>query len=208
MKPDEKVLEQIRRERTVVLLKPDAVARHLVGEVISRFERKGIKIAALKLVWPTEEMTGEHYTDSDEWLMDTGTRTYESYMAKGVQPPMQPRELALEVRKKLMEGLTAGPVVAMVLEGAHVIEVVRKMRGATSPLKAEVGTIGFDYTMESYEVSDAGGWAIKNIIHASDSVENAAREMKIWFKPEEVVDYETVITEVAYSKRWYPKHKA
>ena len=207
MKPDEQMLEQLRRERTLVLIKPDAVARHLVGEIISRFERKGIKLAAMKLVWPTEEMTDKHYTDSEEWYMDTGNRTYQGYIEKGIEPPMGPRELAVEVRHKLMDALTAGPVVALVLEGAHVIEVVRKMRGATSPLKAEVGTIGFDYTLESYQVSDAGGWAIKNIIHASDSVENAAREIAIWFKPDEVVDYETVITEVAYTKNWYPKHK-
>lgn len=207
MKPDEKMLEELRHERSLVLIKPDAVARHLVGELISRFERKGIKLAAMKLLWPTEEQTGEHYVATDEWLEDTGGKTYQGYMDKGITPPMGPRELAMVVREKLMDALTAGPVVAIVLEGAHVIEVVRKMRGATSPLKAEVGTIGFDYTLESYQVSDAGGWAIKNIIHASDSPENAAREIAIWFKPEEVVDYETVITEVAYTKKWYPKHK-
>ncbi len=207
MKPDERILEELRHERTLVLIKPDAVARHLVGEILTRFERKGLKLVALKLVWPTEELTDKHYTDSEEWFQDTGNRTYQSYLEKGVEPPATPRELAVEVRRKLMEALTAGPVVALVLEGAHAIEVVRKMRGATSPLKAEVGTIGFDYTLESYQVADAGGWAIKNIIHASDSSENVVREIAIWFKPDELVDYETVISEVAYTKKWYPKHK-
>ncbi|HSX00731.1 MAG TPA: nucleoside-diphosphate kinase [Candidatus Saccharimonas sp.] len=207
MKPDEQALERLRHERSLVLIKPDAVARHLVGELITRFERKGLKLAAMKLIWPTEEMTERHYTDSEEWYIETGTRTYDAYMEKGITPPAQPRELAVDVRRKLMDALTAGPVVALVLEGAHVIEVVRKMRGHTSPLKAEVGTIGFDYSLESYAVSDAAGWAIKNIVHGSDSKENAEREIAIWFKPEEVVNYETVITEVAYTKNWYPKHK-
>lgn len=207
MKPDEKMLKDLRHERSLVLIKPDAVARHIVGEIISRFERKGLKLVALKLVWPDEEKTGQHYVATEEWLMDTGGKTYQSYVDKGVTPPVGPRELALQVRERLMESLTAGPVVAMVLEGAHVIEVVRKMRGATSPLGAEVGTIGFDYSLESYQLSDAGGWAIKNIIHASDSRENAEREIKIWFQPDELVNYETVITEVAYTRNWYPKHK-
>jgi nucleoside-diphosphate kinase len=207
MQPDEKRLQELRRERSLVLIKPDAVARHIVGEIVTRFERKGLKIAALKLVWPTDEMAGEHYEETEEWLASSGQRTYDGYVAKGMTPPAEPRELAQNTRRKLMEILTAGPVVAMVLEGAHVVEVVRKMRGNTSPLFAEVGTIGFDYSLESYELSDAGDWAIKNIIHGSDGEESYDREVKIWFKPEEIVDYETVITEMAYTKNWYPKHK-
>ncbi|MDB5179052.1 MAG: nucleoside diphosphate kinase, nucleoside-diphosphate kinase [Patescibacteria group bacterium] len=207
MKPDEKRLEELRHERSLVLIKPDAVARHLVGEILQRFERKGLKIAALKLVWPTEKMAGDHYVATEEWLMSSGKRAYDSYVAKGMTPPAEPRDIGLNTRRTLMEGLTAGPVVAMVLEGAHVIEVVRKIRGNTSPLQAEVGTIGFDYSMESYEVSNAGDWAVKNIIHGSDSADNYAREVAIWFKPEEVVNYETVLTEVAYTKKWYPKNK-
>jgi nucleoside-diphosphate kinase len=207
MQPNEQRLKELRHERSLVLIKPDAVARHVVGEIVTRFERKGLKIAALKLAWPTEEMAGEHYEVTEEWLKSSGERTYQGYIDKGLEPPAGPRELALNTRRKLIEALTAGPVVAMVLEGAHVIEVVRKMRGNTSPLFAEVGTIGFDYSLESYELSDAGDWAIKNIIHGSDSKESAEREMKIWFKPEDIVNYETVITEMAYTKKWYPKHK-
>lgn len=207
MQPDEKLLEKLRHERSLVLIKPDAVARHLVGEIMTRFERKGLKMVALKLVWPTEELAGEHYVATEEWIGSSGQRTYDSYVEKGITPPASPRELALNTRRKLMEALTIGPVVAMVLEGAHVIEVVRKMRGATSPLAAEVGTIGFDYSLESYQVSDAGDWAIKNIIHGSDSPENAEREIAIWFQPHELVHYETIVTEVAYTKDWQPKHR-
>jgi nucleoside-diphosphate kinase len=207
MKPNEEKLEQLRHERSLVLIKPDAVARHLVGEILTRFERKGLKIAALKLVWPTLEMAGEHYELTEEWLKSSGERTYQGYLDKGITPPAEPRELAMNTRRKLMDALTAGPVVAMVLEGAHVIEVVRKMRGNTSPLFAEVGTIGFDYSLESYELSDAGDWAIKNIIHGSDSRDSYEREQAIWFTPDEIVDYETVVTEIAYKKDWTPKKR-
>lgn len=207
MKPNEERLAQLRHERSLVLIKPDAVARHLVGEIVTRFERKGLKLAALKLVWPTLEMAGEHYEVTEEWLKSSGERTYQGYLDKGIEPPAEPRDLALNTRRKLMDALTAGPVVAMVLEGAHVIEVVRKMRGNTSPLFAEVGTIGFDYSLESYELSDAGDWAIKNIIHGSDSPESAAREMNIWFKEDDIVNYETIVTEMAYKKNWTPKQR-
>lgn len=198
-------LAELRHERTLVFIKPDGVMRKLVGELITRFERKGLKIAALKMVWPTKQLAEHHYIDSEEWLLDTGTKTYNSYMEKGLKPDITPREIGMKTRGKLIDHLTAGPVVVMVLEGAHAIEVVRKMRGATSPLKADVGTIGFDYTLESYELSDAGDWAIKNIIHASDSPANYERERDIWFEPHEVINYDSAIDQVLYTNEWFQK---
>jgi nucleoside-diphosphate kinase len=200
---DSKRLNDLRHERTLVLLKPDAVKRQIVGELVTRFERKGLKLCALKLIQPTADLAGQHYTDSEEWLQDSGQRTYDSYLEKGVEPPMSARDLALNTRRKLIDGLTAGPLVAMVLEGAHVIEIVRKMRGATSPQSADVGTIGFDYSVDSYELADAGDWPIRNIIHASDSAENAQREMNIWFNKREVLDYTSGIEHILYSKDWH-----
>jgi nucleoside-diphosphate kinase len=200
---DPEKLEALRREKTLVLIKPDAVTRHIVGELITRFERKGLKIVAMKMVWADQAMTEAHYTDSEEWINDTGPRTYESYIKKGMEPPAEPRELALRVRAMLMESLRVGPVVAMVLEGSHVIETVRKMRGATSPQLADVGTIGFDYSTASYELSDAGDYPVRNIIHASDSQASVEREVPIWFKSEEIMDHDTAITKVAYRKDWH-----
>jgi nucleoside-diphosphate kinase len=205
VKVDPQELEKLRRERTVVVIKPDGVLRHIVGELITRFERKGLKIAAMKMVWPDRALAEQHYIDSDEWLVDTGTKTYNSYLEKGLKPDVTPREIGMNTRRKLMDHLTAGPVVALILEGAHAIEVVRKMRGATSPLKADVGTIGFDYTLESYELADAGDWAIKNVIHASDSEANYQRERDIWFASGEVIDYESAIDHVLYTNDWFQK---
>lgn len=205
MKVDSSKLEELRRERTLVVIKPDAVVRKIVGELLTRFERKGLKVVALKMLWPTRELVERHYIDSEEWLLDTGTKSYNSYIEKGLNPDLTPREIGLRTRRKLIEHLTAGPVIAMVLEGAHAIEVVRRMRGATSPLKADVGTIGFDYTLESYELSDAGDWAIKNVIHASDSPANYEREREIWFDESEIINYDTPIDQVLYTNDWFQK---
>ena len=203
MQPDDKKLEKIRTERTLVLLKPDAVSRHIVGEILQRFERKNMKIVGLKLVWPTKKMAGDHYADDDEWYEDTGGKTLGNYEKQGVKLDMTAREMGVKIRNTLMESLTAGPVVAIVLEGAHVIELTRKMRGSTSPRDAEPGTIGFDYTLDSYELSDSGGWSIRNIIHCSDSAENSEREIAIWFNDGEVLNYETAGSRVMYTKDWY-----
>lgn len=198
-------LNRLRHERSLVIIKPDAVARHLVGEIITRFERKGLKMVGMKLVWPTEDQAGLHYTDSEAWLKSNGDRQLANYEKQGITPPASGRELAMNVRTKLMQSITAGPAVVVVLEGAHVIEVVRKLRGATNPRDAAVGTVVFDYTVDSFELSDAGDWATRNILHGSDSPENAADEIKLWFKPEELLNYETVITQTVYSRDWHEK---
>lgn len=204
MPQDKDKLKKIVSERTLVVIKPDGVLRKLVGELVHRFERKGLKIVGMKMIWPEKSLVENHYTDSEEWLTDTGNRTYNNYLEKGIKLDKTPKELAMDVRRRLMNHMTAGPVVALVLEGSHAIEVVRRMRGSTSPLKADVGTIGFDYTLESYELSDAGGWAIRNIIHGSDSIENAKREINLWFKENEVFSYESPLDKIIYSSDWYP----
>ena len=208
MDADPKKLEELRLERSLVIIKPDGVIRHLVGEILTRFERKGLKIMALKLVHPTPSQVEEHYEANEDWYLSTGQRTFDGYTDRGITPDMTPREIGLKTREKLMNYLGAGPVVVMVLQGAHVIETVRKLRGATSPLNAEVGTIGFDYTLESYAVADAGDWAIRNIIHGSDAPEAAEREIGIWFTAGEIVDdYITALDPIIYSSAWHKPKK-
>ena len=202
---DKERLELLRHERSLVIIKPDGVIRHLVGEIISRFESKGLKIVAMKMIHPTKELVENHYMADEDWYMSTGTRTLAGYETQGIDAGMTAREIGLNTRRKLMEYLGAGPVVVMVLEGAHVIESVRKMRGATSPLGAEVGSIGFDYTLESYNLADAGGWAIRNIIHGSDAPEAAQREIKLWFKDDEIVEYSTALEHIIYGTEWHQK---
>lgn len=189
-------------ERTLVLLKPDAVQRGLVGEIISRFERKGLKITAMKMVWPTRDQALKHYFWSDEEKTKTGNRTLEIYKAKGIELKKSPIELASDVQKRLVNFLTAGPIVAMVIESAHAIEHVRRIVGHGSPLNADVGTIRADYTIDSYILADEGERAARNLIHASSSIDEAERELKIWFKEDEIYDYDLAIETILYSLEW------
>lgn len=184
------------------MVKPDGVQRGLVGEILTRFEKKGLKVVAMKMVWPDEDMAKKHYDmpESDKILL--GERTLASYKEKGVELKQTPIEIAENVQKRLIKYLTTGPVVAFVIEGAHAVQHVRKIRGATNPLAADVGTITADYTIDSYFVSDPDERAIRNLVHASGSVDEANREIELWFKDIEIHDYELAIEKILYSKEW------
>lgn len=205
---DQAAVKRIINEKSLVIIKPDAVVRQITGDIISRFERKGLKIVALKLVHPTKAQVEDHYALDEDWLESTGNRTLEGYKEKGYDiTGLTAREVGLNTRRKLMNYLGAGPVIALVLQGAHVIEIARRMRGSTSPLQSEAGTVGFDYSLESYELADAGDWAIRNILHGSDSPEAAEREIPIWFSEDEFVKYETAAERYIYSDDWHMKPK-
>lgn len=189
-------------ERTLVLLKPDTVQRALIGEIIGRFERKGLKIVALKMVWPTEKMAKDHYFWSDEEKEGSGNRTIEAYKEKGLKITKTAKQYAEDVQRRLYSYLQTGPIVAMVIEGAHAIEHVRKVVGHGNPLTADVGTIRADLTIDSYVVADDVDRAARNLIHASGNPSEAAREMKVWFKENEIVDYDLAIEKILYDKHW------
>lgn len=190
-------------ERSLVIIKPDGIQRGLVGEIVSRFEKKGLKITAMKMLWPTREMATKHYDQPESAMMLLGQRTLASYAEKGEKHwSSDPMEIARDIQKKLVNYLSAGPVLAMVVEGAHAIAHVRKIRGATNPLGADIGTITGDYTIDSYFISDIDGRAIRNLVHASGSVDEAENEIKIWFKQDEIMDYDLAIDKILYSMEW------
>lgn len=193
-------------ERSLILIKPDGVQRGLVGDIISRFEKKGLKITAMKMLWPTREMAKKHYNQPKEAMMLLGNRTLASYAEKGLTHKFSdPMDIARDIQTRLFEYLIVGPVIAMVIEGAHAIAHVRKIRGATNPLGADIGTITGDYTTDSYFVADADERAIRNLVHASGSVEEAETEIKIWFKESEIMDYDMAIDKILYSMEWQNK---
>lgn len=183
-------------ERTLVLIKPDGVQRRLIGEILHRFERTGLKIIALKMIWPTLEQARKHYTM--EGLIETAKRSIANQAARGVVITDTPEKLAQKIGKKLFSFLTAGPVVAIVLSGNKAIEMVRKMVGATEPLSAAPGTIRGDWGIDSYEEADSHNRAIRNIVHASGSDVEAKREIKIWFTDKEIHEYKLPIEETLY----------
>jgi nucleoside-diphosphate kinase len=190
-------------ERSLILIKPDGVQRGLIGEITARFERKGLKISAMKMILPTREMATRHYDQPESAMMLLGERTLATYAEKGVKHwSSDPMEIARDIQKKLVNYLTTGPVVAMVIEGAHAIAHVRKLRGATNPLGADIGTITADYTIDSYFIADVDSRAIRNLVHASGNVEEAENEIKIWFAENEVLDYDLAIDKILYSMEW------
>ncbi|HLD06642.1 MAG TPA: nucleoside-diphosphate kinase [Candidatus Nanoarchaeia archaeon] len=155
-------------ERTFVLLKPDSVERGLVGEIIRRFENTGLKLIAMKMRWVDKDFAKRHYTE------DVAKRRGE------------------KVRKMLIEYVTAGPVIALVLEGVHAVDLVRKLVGPTESAAAAPGTIRGDFSHHSYAYADKKGIPIKNLIHASGNAAEAKQEISLWFSMDELYKYQTV----------------
>ena len=178
-------------EQTLVLLKPDAVARSLIGKIIARFEDAGLKIAGMKMVQPSLDLAGKHYILEEEWAKKLFNRTKETYEKAGKKIEYKDHmDLGKTIQGRNINYLHEGPVVALVIEGPHAIEIVRKMVGHTEPRQALPGTIRGDFaSVESYALSDGKKRSIRNLIHASDTVDNAKREISLWFGKDEVHDY-------------------
>ncbi len=163
-------------EKTVVLVKPDGVRRGLVGEIVARFERAGLKICAMKMVWVSKTLVGKHYADKEDYLRTVGERTLENYKQFGLDPneklgTSDPVEIGRKVREWNVEFLSSGPVVAMLLSGFEAIRIVRKIVGSTYPSEAPPGTIRGDYSLESPMAANTQSRTIRNLIHASGNQE-------------------------------------
>ncbi|OHA18169.1 MAG: hypothetical protein A2664_01725 [Candidatus Taylorbacteria bacterium RIFCSPHIGHO2_01_FULL_46_22b] len=186
-------------ERTFVIIKPDGVQRSLVGEIIKRFEQVGLKLAAMKMLVPTPEQIEKHYTLDPEWRRVTGEKTIKGYLSKGLKPPSEdPLEITAKILANLKKYLASGPVVAMVLQGAHAVQIVRKLVGGTEPLTSDVGSIRGDFVLDSYQMSDPDNRAVRNLIHASGSPKEANDEISHWFSKVDLVDYKLVQDHILY----------
>ena len=189
----------MKNEKTLVVIKPDGVQRSLIGEIIQRFERSGLKLIGLKMTIPTVEMIEQHYTVNPEWKKNVGEKSIEAYKKKGHQPPSEdPMVIANQVLDSLKKYISSGPVIAMVWQGMHAVGVVRKITGATEPLSSDVGTIRGDYTIDSYQISDIDGRAVRNLIHASGDVDEAQAEIKLWFNEQELLNYRHIQEAILY----------
>lgn len=192
-----------RQERTVVLVKPDGVIRGLVGEVISRLEKRGLKIIALKMVWPTREHIDNHYPSHNEWFETVGKRTSAFFKEHDVDVKEHfgtddPIEIGKEVKGWLGDYMTVGPVVAMAIQGMHAITTVRKLVGSTYPTEALPGTIRGDYSIDTPVAANVEKRVVKNVIHASGNPEEAAHEVEHWFSPEEIFDYKRADEDIMF----------
>ena len=185
-------------EKSLLIFKPDSVARGLVGEITTRFERVGLKIVGLKMMMVSKEIADKHYpSDREELINGMGGKTLENYRELGIDPKAEfgsddPKEIGLKIREWLVDMITAGPVIVMVLEGPHAVELVRKIVGHTLPLKAGPGTIRGDYSYDSSYLANTGGRPIKNLLHASGNLDEAKYELDLWFKKDELMEYTRV----------------
>jgi len=178
-------------EKTLILIKPDGVQKNLVGKIISKFEDAGLKVVALKMVQPDEELAKEHYPINEEWAKSLYEKSKKAAEEKNEEFIFKdPNHIGEFVQKGLQSLITECPVVAMVLEGPHAIEIVRKIVGPTEPRQAPPGTIRGDFaSIESYTIANTRNRAVRNLIHASDSKKTAEKEIKTWFKEDEISSY-------------------
>ncbi len=192
----------MKKERTFIAIKSEAIQRHLVGEFITRFERRGMKLIAMKMMVPGREIIGEHYPAKDSWLIPTGEKTIAGMKKRGIEPTETAREIAMGIRDRLMKNFEDRPLIAMIWEGAHAVENGRKTVGATNPLEAVPGSIRGDYTVDSYKLADGDDRAVRTLVHASGTVEEAEEEIALWFDKDEIIDYDMVTGQILYDDDW------
>lgn len=174
-------------QRTLVVLKPDAVQRSLIGEIISRFERVGLKIVAMKMLVPSDELVRQHYTDDLVPVM--GNKTTKDWDAWGIAYEKSKDQIGREVLQATRDFMRSSPVVAIVLEGDHVVEIVRKMIGSTGPKDSAPGTIRGDYAHVALGRASLANKGGANLVHASGSPEEAENEIALWFPGEAMLQY-------------------
>jgi nucleoside-diphosphate kinase len=181
-------------QQTVILIKPDGVKRGVTGEIIARFEKVGLKIVAMKMIWVEREHVAKHYNDKREYLKVIGERSLEDYKKYGLDPneslgTTDPHEIGEMVRKWNMDALTDGPLIAVLLEGINAVEIGRKMVGPTVASNAPPGTIRGDYVIDIPILANLKKRPLKTIVHASGAVDEAEFERKLWFHEDEIYSY-------------------
>jgi nucleoside-diphosphate kinase len=189
---------QPHQERSLVILKPDTVQRSLIGEVIKRFERTGLKFTAMKMLVPTKEQLETHYNKDDEWFERKGNRIIEDLKSHNLPIEKDAMAYGRGIIDTIITYMTAAPVVAMIMEGNQAVAVVTKLVGTTEPATSDVGTIRGDLTVDSYGHSSFENRAVRNLIHCSESPEEAEREIKVWFTDDEIMQYVTAQERIMY----------
>lgn len=187
-----------KKERSFVIIKPDGVQRSLMGEIIKRFERTGLKVVAMKFFIPKEEKCWDHYNKDDAWFQSKGANIVKEREAAGMKIEKEAIDYGKDIIQQLADFMTSGPVLAMILEGNQAVGIVKKLVGGTEPLTSDVGTIRGDLTLDSYGLAGVDERAVRNLIHCSDKPEEAEREIKIWFDKSEIIDYRLVGEQILY----------
>ena len=196
-------MQDLKEEKTVVLIKPDGVKRGLIGEIISRIEKRGLKIIALDMIWATRDQIDGHYPKDPNWIKRLGEKTRTTYEKYGFDIKKEmgtedTQKIGEMVRKWQLDFMTSGPVVKIVVKGVHAIDMIRKLCGNTMPALAEMGTIRGDFSVDSAAAANRGKRAVHNIVHASETEGEAEHELDFWFSPEEIHDYKRAEDDIMF----------
>ncbi len=191
-------MEHPKEERTFVIVKPDGVQRGLIGEIIKRYERTGLKLVGMRFGVADEKKFWEHYNKDDAWYLQKGTRILEDKKTNNLPADKEPMEYGKDIIRQLVKFMTSGPVLMMVWEGNQAAAVIKKITGGTEPSTSDVGTIRGDLTVDSYNIAAVDDRAVRNLIHCSESADEAKREIAIWFTDAEMTEYRLVGEQILY----------
>ncbi|MDO8423992.1 MAG: nucleoside-diphosphate kinase [bacterium] len=177
---------KLKEEQTFVLIKPDAVQKGLIGEIIRRFEQRDLKIVALEMFQPTTEQIDTHYPKDEAWITRLGEKSLSTYKKYSIDPiPLvgsdDPAKIGPLVRQWVVDYLTSAPLVRMIVQGLHAVDTVRKITGPTLPFQAEMGTIRGDFSIDSPALANSEKRAVMNLVHASETATEAQHEIEHWF---------------------------
>lgn len=187
-------MKHFKEEQTFVLIKPDGVQKGLIGEIIRRFEQRDLKIVALEMFYPTVKQIDGHYPKDAKWVKRLGEKSLGTYEKYSIDPkPLlgtnDPVKIGKMVRSWVIDYMTSAPLVRMVVQGLHAVDMVRKIAGSTLPFQADMGTIRGDYSNDSPALANTEKRAVMNLVHASETPEEAAHEINHWFGSKKTLDY-------------------
>jgi nucleoside-diphosphate kinase len=195
-------MQHPKKERTFVILKPDAVQRGLLGEILKRVERIGLKIVAMKMTQADEALIFKHYNKDDAWYERKGKGIVENRTKLGMPVEKEAIEYGRDIIRKMVHYMAACPVVCLVIEGNQAQAVMKRLVGGTEPTVADSGTIRGDFALDSYFLCDVdGSRGMRNLIHCTDPADGPQAfdyEVSVWFSPEEIYNYRLVSEAMLY----------
>ncbi len=176
------------------MIKPDGVRKGLIGEVIKRLEQRDLKIVALEMFQPTVDQIDNHYPKDEKWINRLGEKSLATYAKYGMDVV---KELGTDdqaaigkmVRQWLVDYMVSAPLVRMVVQGVHAVDMVRKIVGPTMPYLAEMGTIRGDFSADSPAIANTEKRSVMNLVHASETPEEALHEIEYWFGKSPIYNY-------------------
>lgn len=196
-------MSKLKEEKTLVMVKPDGVKRGLTGEIIRRIEQRGLKIIAMKMFWATPDDLNKHYPPSEDYFKNLGGKTLSTYEKHNIDPKQEfgtddASVIGKSVQQWLVDFMTSGPIVKMVVQGLHAVEMVRKLVGHTMPAQSEMGTIRGDFSVDSATLANMQKRAVHNLVHASGTIEEAEQEIELWFTKEEIHEYKRAEEDIMF----------